>query len=59
MTISSSKSKNSITYYMTKSERKNGKTSSRVIERLGNMKEMEERFGTVETITKAKEYVKN
>jgi transposase len=58
MIITSSKSKNSITYYVTKSERKNGKTTSRVIERLGNIKDMEERFGTDQTFNNANEYVK-
>ena len=46
MRLSISKSKNSITYYVTEGFRdKNGKATSRVIKRLGSVKELKEKYG--------------
>ena len=56
MTISTSKSKNSTTYYVKQTLYNNGKRTSKVIERLGSYLELEKRFGKEDTIPNAKKY---
>ena len=56
MTISTSKSKNSTTYYVKQTLYNNGKITSKVIERLGSYSELEKRFGKQDTILNAKKY---
>jgi transposase len=57
MTISTSKSKNSTTYYVKQTLYNKGKITSKVVERLGSYAELEKRFGEQDTLTKAKDYV--
>jgi len=58
--ISKGKTRESWSFYMIKSYRdeKTGKTTSHVVEKLGNMKALEERFGKDDPIGKARKYVK-
>lgn len=58
MNLIVSKSKNSATYYVQKSFRSDsGKTTTKVVERLGSMKELVARFGEEDPIGAAKKYV--
>ena len=56
MTLTTSKSKNSTSYYITQSVREGSKKYSKVIERLGSHDELMKRFGEQDTVQKAKEY---
>lgn len=58
MILAESKSKNSTLYYVTKSVYNGGKRTSKVVERLGTLAELEKRFGAQDTVQKAKDYVK-
>jgi transposase len=58
MTLTKSKSKNSVSLYVTKSVRENGKKFSKVIEKLGTVAELEAR-GIQDPIQWAEEYVKD
>lgn len=58
MKLTVSRSKNSETYYIQKSYRTDsGKSSTKTVERLGSMKELQARFGEEDTLTRVKEYV--
>lgn len=58
MNLIVSKSKNSATYYVQKSFRSDtGKTTARIVERLGSMKELIARFGEEDPIGCARKYV--
>lgn len=58
MNLIVSKSKNSATYYVQKSFRsETGKTTTKVIERLGTMKELVARFGEEDPLGSARKYV--
>lgn len=58
MKLTVSRSKNSETYYIQKSYRTDsGKSSTKTVERLGSMKELQARFGEEDTLSKVKEYV--
>jgi transposase len=57
MTLTKSQSKNSISLYVTKSVRENGKKFSKVIEKLGTVAELEAN-GIQDPLTWAEEYVK-
>jgi len=58
MKLSYSSSKNSTSLYVTKSFRVNGKTTSKVIEKLGTIEELKEKLGVDDPIPWAEEYVK-
>ena len=58
MTLTQSKSKNSVSLYVTKSVRENGKKTSKVVEKLGTVAELEKRLGGRDPIEWAEEYVK-
>ena len=58
MKLTCSGSKNSLKYYIQKTVRINGKSTTKTIEKLGGLDELKQRFGEVEPITKAKDYVK-
>lgn len=59
MKLTVSRSKNSETYYIQKSYRTDsGKSSTRTVERLGSLRELQARFGEEDTLAKAKEYVR-
>ena len=58
MKLTCSGSKNSPKYYIQKTVRINGKSTTKTIEKLGGLDELKQRFGEVEPITKAKDYVK-
>ena len=58
MTLTKSKSKNSISLYVTKSVREDGKKRSKVIEKLGTVAELEKKLGGRDPIQWAEEYVK-
>lgn len=58
MVLTSSKSKKSTTYYVTKAIYNGGNRTSKVIEHLGTLSELENRFGIQNPVEKAKEYVK-
>ena len=58
MELTCSGSKNSPKYYIPKTVRINGKSTTKTIEKLGGFDELKQRFGEVEPITKAKDYVK-
>lgn len=58
MNLIVSKSKNSATYYVQKSFRSDsGKTTARIVERLGSMKELIARFGEEDPIGAARRYI--
>lgn len=58
MKLTVSWSKNSETYYIQKSYRiDSGKNSTKTVERLGSMKELQARFGEEDTLAKVKECV--
>ena len=58
MRLQVSTSKNACLYYVAKSFRTSeGKSSSKIVERLGSMEELITRFGSEDPIGKAKEYV--
>jgi len=59
MTISASKSKNSTTYYIKQSLYNQGRVTSKIVERLGSIEELEKRFGNQDTLQKAREYAKD
>jgi len=56
MTLSTSKSKNSTTYYIKETLYNNGKRTSKIVERLGNYSDLERRFGRNDTLAKARKY---
>jgi hypothetical protein len=59
MKLTVSRSKNSETYYIQKSYRTDsGKSSTKTVERLGSLQELQARFGEEDTLAKAKEYVR-
>ena len=58
MRLSISKSKNSTSLYVIESTYENGKHSSRVVEKLGTVKELEENLNGQDPIEWAKEYIK-
>lgn len=59
MKLTISRSKNSETYYIQKSYRTDsGKSSTKTVERLGSIKELQARFGEEDTLAKVKEYVR-
>lgn len=59
MKLTVSRSKNSETYYIQKSYRTDsGKSSTKTVERLGSLKELQARFGEKDTLAKTKEYVR-
>ena len=59
MKLTVSRSKNSETYYIQKSYRTDsGKSSTKTVERLGSLRELQARFGEEDTLAKAKEYVR-
>ena len=58
MNLIVSKSKNSATYYVQKSFRsETGKTTTKVVERLGTLKELIARFGEEDPLGAARKYV--
>lgn len=57
MRLSISKSKNSISLYVIKSTYENGKHSSKVVEKLGTVKELEEKLNGEDPIEWAKKYI--
>jgi len=57
LVLSESKSKNATLYYVTKSIYNGGKRTSKVVEKLGSLAELEKRFGEHDTIQKARKYV--
>lgn len=58
MRLKTSKSKNVILYYIIKDYTSlNGKRTTKIFEKLGNQKQVEERFGKNDTINKIKEYI--
>lgn len=59
MTLVQSKSKNSISLYVTKSVRENGKKFSKVVEKLGTVAELEKKLDGRDPIEWAQEYVRN
>ncbi len=58
MRLSISKSKNSTSLYVIESIYENGKHSTRVVEKLGTVKELEEKLNGQDPIEWAKEYIK-
>ena len=58
MKLTYSKSKNSCTYYIQKSVRIGGKTTTKPVERLGSIEEIKARCGDQDPIEWAKEYAK-
>lgn len=58
MTLTQSKSKNSISLYVTKSVRENGKKTSKVIEKLGTVAELTKKLDGRDPIEWAEQYVK-
>ena len=58
MTLTKSSSKNSTSLYVTKSVRENGKKTSKVIEKLGTVAELEKKLGGQDPIEWAQAYVK-
>ncbi|MDD2293376.1 MAG: hypothetical protein PHD07_04105 [Bacteroidales bacterium] len=52
-----SESKNSKTLYVIKSFRKNGKSTSKIVERLGSYDEIKERIGELDPVEWAKQYI--
>ena len=58
MNLSKSVSKNSISLYVTKSFRENGKKTSKVIEKLGTVAQLREKLGGQDPIAWAEAYVK-
>ncbi len=58
MRLSISKSKNSTSLYVIESIYENGKHSTRVVEKLGTVKELEEKLNDQDPIEWAKEYIK-
>ena len=57
MRLSISKSKNSTSLYVIKSTYENGKHSSKVVEKLGTVKELEEKLNGRDPIEWAKKYI--
>lgn len=58
MRLKTSKSKNAVLYYIIKDFTDiNGKRTTKIYEKLGNQKQVEERFGKEDTINKIKEYI--
>jgi len=58
MTLSKSVSKNATSLYVTKCVRENGKRTTKVIEKLGTIAELEKKLGGQDPIQWAQEYVK-
>ena len=60
MRLKTSKSKNSVLYYIIKdySDIK-GKRTTKIYEKLGNQQQVEERFGKINTLEKIKDYISN
>ena len=59
MKLTVSKSKNATLYYVQKSYRtESGKSSTRTVERLGSIGEIEARFGKENTMEAVKEYIR-
>lgn len=58
MKLTYGKSKNKIFYYISKSFRENGKSTTKVIERLGTIDEIKKRCGNKDPIKWAKKYAK-
>ncbi|MFA5576324.1 MAG: IS1634 family transposase [Tissierellaceae bacterium] len=58
MRLSISKSKNSTSLYVIESTYENGRHSSRVVEKLGTVKELEEKLNGQDPINWAREYIK-
>ena len=58
MRLSISKSKNSTSLYVIKSTYENGINSSKVVEKLGTVKELEEKLNGQDPIVWAKEYIR-
>jgi len=58
MRLSISKSKNSTSLYVIKSTYENGINSSKIVEKLGTVKELEEKLNGQDPIVWAKEYIK-
>ena len=60
MRLSYSKSKNATLFYIIKDYTNlNGKRSTKIFEKLGNQQQIEERFGTEDTLNKVNEYINN
>ena len=60
MRLKTSKSKNATLYYVIKDYTDiKGKRTTKIFEKLGNQKQVEERFGNEDTINKIKEYIDN
>lgn len=58
MRLKTSKSKNAVLYYVIKDFTNiKGKRTTKIFEKLGNQKQVEERFGKDDTINKIKEYI--
>lgn len=58
MRLKTSKSKNAILFYIIKDYTNlNGKRTTKIFEKLGNQKQVEERFGKIDTINKIKAYI--
>lgn len=58
MRLKTSKSKNAVLYYIIKDFTDiKGKRTTKIFEKLGNQKQVEERFGKDDTINKIKEYI--
>ena len=58
MRLKTSKSKNAVLYYIIKDFTNiKGKRTTKIFEKLGNQKQVEERFGKEDTISKIKEYI--
>lgn len=58
MRLKTSKSKNAVLYYIIKDFTNiKGKRTTKIFEKLGNQKQVEERFGKDDTINKIKEYI--
>lgn len=60
MRLSYSKSKKATLFYIIKDYTNlNGKRSTKIFEKLGNQQQIEERFGTEDTLNKVNEYINN
>lgn len=58
MRLKTSKSKNAVLYYIIKDFTNiKGKRTTKIFEKLGNQKQVEERFGKDDTVNKIKEYI--
>ena len=59
MRLQIKKSKNAASLYIIKDITKDGKRTSKIVEKLGTLKDLSEKLGTQDPIEWAKEYIKN